>query len=102
MMRQIQLLFSLTLAIPTLAATITGTVKGPGGKPIMAAFVIAENTQNKMTLSVLTDPQGRYHINLPAAAYSLRTRAIGYQSDPRTGVQLAAGQKASFDFALQK
>jgi len=101
-MRRIKVLFSLTLAIPTFAATITGTVKGPDSKPFMAAFVIAENTQTKMTVSVLTDPQGRYHISLPPATYSLRTRAIGYQSDPRTGIQLAFDQKTSFDFALQK
>ncbi len=105
-MRRVKVLFSLTvslLAIPTFAATITGTVKGPDGKPFMAAFVIAENTQNKMTVSVLSDAQGRYHIaNLSAATYSVRTRAIGYQSDTRTGVELAGDKKASLDFALQK
>ncbi len=84
-------LFSLTLtaflALPTFAATITGSVKGPDGKPFMAAFVIAENTQNKMTVNVLSDAQGRYHINnLPAATCAVRIRAIGYKSDPRTGV----------------
>jgi virginiamycin B lyase len=93
----------LAVAAPALAATITGNVKGPDGKPFMAAFVIAENQQNKMTVSVLSDQQGRYHIaNLPAATYTVRTRAIGYTGDPRTGVQLTADQKASFDFALQK
>src|SRR6185295_15056296 len=51
----------------------------------------------------LSDAQGRYHINnLPAATYVIRTRAIGYKSDPRNGVQLTGDQKASFDFALQK
>ena len=48
-------------------------------------------------------PQGRYHIgNLPAANYTLRIRAIGYQSDPRASVKLTADQKVSFNFALQK
>src|SRR5713101_2256774 len=93
-------LFSLpltvSLALPAFGATITGSVKGPDGKPFTAAFVIAENTQNKMTVSVLSDPQGRYHIaNLPAATYSVRTRAIGFTSAPRTGVQLTGDQKAS-------
>ncbi len=90
-------------ALPGFSATITGAVKGPDGKPFMAAFVIAENAQNKMTVNVLSDAEGRYHIgNLPAANYTLRIRAIGYQSDPRAGVKLTADQKASFDFALQK
>ncbi len=93
-----KMLFSLTLTVslaaPIFAATISGSVKGPDGKPFTAAFVIAENTQNKMTVSVLSDPQGRYHIaNLPAATYSVRTRAIGYTSDPRTGVQLTADKR---------
>jgi len=97
------LTLTLFLAAPAIAATITGTVKGPDGKPFMAAFVIAENTQNKVTVSVLSDAQGRYEISdLPAATYLLRTRAIGYQSDSRTGVQLTGAQKTSFDFALHK
>ena len=66
------------LCRPTPATTITGSVKGPDGAPFMGAFVIAENSQNKMTISVLTDKQGHYHIaNLPPATYTLRTRAIG-------------------------
>ena len=102
-----KLLISLTLAVflaaPAFGATITGSVKGPDGQPFMGAFVVAENTQNKMTVSVLSDSQGRYHINnLPAATYSVQITAIGYKSDPRTGVQLAGDQKVSFDFALQK
>lgn len=84
-------------------ATITGSVKGVEGKPFTGAFVIAENTQNKMTTNVLSDAQGRYHIgSLPAATYSVRIRAIGYTSDPRTSLQLGADQRTSIDFVLQK
>src|SRR6267154_2067201 len=62
----------------TFAATITGTVKGPDGAPFMGAFVVAENSENKMTVSVLSDKQGHYHIaNLPPATYTVRIRAIG-------------------------
>jgi virginiamycin B lyase len=88
---------------PAFAATITGNVNGPDGKPFMGAFVVAENVANKMTVSVLSDEQGRYRIgNLPAATYKVEIAAIGFASDPRTGVALAGDQKASFDFALQK
>src|SRR5882724_2667191 len=84
------------------AATISGSVLGPDGKPFMGAFVVAENAQNKMTVSVLSNQQGRYHLgNLPDATYKVRISAIGYGSDPRTDVKLAGDQKASFDFALQ-
>jgi virginiamycin B lyase len=91
------------LTPPALAATITGSVKGPDGKPFMGAFVVAQNTQNKMTVNVLSDAQGRYHIGkLPAATYMVQISTIGYASDPRPDVKLTGEQKISFDFALQK
>jgi streptogramin lyase len=97
------LMFAVALASSLSGATITGSVRGTDGKPFMGAFVIAENTQNKMTTNVLSDEQGQYNIgNLSAATYTVRIRAIGYQSDPRAGVSMTGDQKASFDFALQK
>src|SRR4051812_43889565 len=98
----ISLVLTVPLASTAIAATITGDVKGPDGKPFMGAFVVAENTQNKMTITVLSDEQGRYHIeNLPAATYSVQISSVGYKADPHNGVQLTASQKAGFDFALQ-
>jgi virginiamycin B lyase len=85
------------------AATITGNVQGPDGKPFMGAFVVAENAQKRMTVSVLSNAQGRYHIgNLPAATYTVKITAIGYKSDPRTDMRLSDDQKSSADFSLQK
>ncbi len=99
----VSLTLTVALASTAFGATITGSVQGPDGKPFMGAFVVAENTQNKMTVSVLSDAQGRYRIgNLPAATYTVQITAIGYASDPRTEVRLTGEQKASFDFALQK
>jgi virginiamycin B lyase len=84
------------------AATITGEVKGPDGVPIKGAFVNAQNAKTRITVSVLSDKDGRYHFeNLPAGSYSLRIRAVGYRGDPREGVTLTADQKASFDWSLQ-
>ena len=69
---------------------------------MMGIFVVAENSQNKMTVTVLSDAQGRYHINnLPAATYSVQISAVGFKSDPHNNVQLTADQKSSCDFALQ-
>ena len=77
------------LASTASAATIAGSVQGPDGKPFMGAFVVAENTRNKMTVSVLSDAQGRYHIgNLPAATYRVQIATAGYKSTPRTDVRL--------------
>src|ERR1700751_506517 len=85
------------------AAAITGKGSGPDGKPFMGAFVVASTPQSKRSVSVLSDPQGRYHIDdLPAATYTVAINTIGYQSEPRMGVALAIDGKAAFDFALQK
>src|SRR5690349_1894145 len=89
-------------SLPADAATITGTVKGPDGAPFRAAFVQARNTAMKMTVSVLTDNEGRYLVeNLPAGEYTIGIRATGYKADPKTGVKLGADQNLSQDFALQ-
>src|SRR5580704_5023822 len=85
------------------AAAITGTVKGPDSAPFQGAFVEAQNSQSRITVVVLSDSQGHYRIeNLPAGGYRVQIRAVGYRSDPRTGVNLTGDQDASFDFALQK
>ena len=65
-----QLIVSVTLAATLAAAfgaSITGNVKGPDSKPFMGAFVAAENTLNEMTVTVLTDAKGGYHIKIPIA-----------------------------------
>jgi virginiamycin B lyase len=83
------------------AATIMGTVKGPDGAPFRGAFVQARHAALKMTVSVLTDNQGRYVAeNLPEGDYRVGVRAIGFKTDLKTGVKLSADQNASFDFAL--
>ena len=84
-------------------AEVTGTVKAPDGAPFEGAFVQARNTSTRITVSVLSRKGGQYRIpNLPAGEYELRIRAVGYQAQPRTGVNLAADQTVSFEFALQK
>jgi hypothetical protein len=83
------------------AATITGTVMGPDGAPFRGAFVQARHAGLKMTVSVLTDNQGRYLAeNLPEGDYRVQVRAVGFKTDAKTGVKLSADQNASFDFAL--
>jgi len=83
-------------------ATIVGTVKGKEGSPFQGAFVQAQNTKTRITVSVLSDSRGQYRIEkLPAGEYRVQIDAIGFRSDPRTGVNLTADQNASFDFALQ-
>ncbi len=85
------------------AATVTGTVKGTDGAPFQGAFVEAQNTKSRITTIVLSDSHGQYRIpNLAAGDYRLTIRAVGFRTDPKTGVSLTASQNASYDFALQK
>src|SRR5262249_52402908 len=87
---------------PAEAASITGTVKGPDGAPVRAAFVQARHGKLKMTVSVLTDAAGRYAVeNLPAGEYRLSVRLTGAKAEPKSGITLAADATASHDFALQ-
>src|SRR4051794_10301968 len=84
------------------AATITGTVKGPDGAPVRGAFVQARQAQMKMTVSVLTDNDGRYVVeSLPAGDYRIGIRLSGFKAEPKTGLKLTADQNLSAqDFAL--
>jgi virginiamycin B lyase len=85
------------------AATITGTVAGPDGAPFRGAFVQARNAATKITMSVLSDSQGRYHLDdLAAGDYRLQIRSPGYKADAVSGVVLSAQQSAAQNFALQK
>src|SRR5882762_9322829 len=67
------------------AATVTGNVKGPDNTPFEGAFVQAINAKTHISVSVLTDKQGRYRVeNLPAGEYQVRIRAVGFTTDPRS------------------
>src|ERR1700692_2215147 len=75
------------------AATVTGTVKGPDGAPFEGAFVLAVNAKTKISVSVLSDKQGRYRVeNLPAGEYTVRVRAVCFTADAPSAVTLAADQ----------
>ena len=107
-MKSIANSFGLVLLCASLAygatnATISGTIKDPAGAPFRGAFVRAQNLKSKITVNVLSDNQGHYQIqDLTPGEYEVRATAIGYKSDPRGGVKLAAGDAAPIDFALQK
>ena len=85
------------------AATIAGTVTGPDGKPFRGAFVQARNVKTKITVSVLSDSAGKYHIDhLTEGDYRLQMHAIGFKAEPKSGITLAAEQSLAQDLVLQQ
>jgi streptogramin lyase len=85
------------------AATITGTVAGPDGKPLMGVFVVAQDAKTHRSVYVLSDEQGRYRIgDLPAADYDVLIKTPGYDAAPRNAVALKADTKVSLDFSVKK
>ncbi|MGE5539322.1 MAG: carboxypeptidase regulatory-like domain-containing protein [Gemmatimonas sp.] len=94
--------FAVTASAAT-AATVSGTVKGPDGRPLMGIFVAAQDPATHRSVYVLSDEQGRYRIaNLPAATYNVAVTTIGFAADPRNGVALKADGNATADFTLRK
>jgi hypothetical protein len=84
-------------------ATLTGTVRAPDNSAFRGAFVQAQNSETKITVSVLSDRQGRYRIeNLPAGQYRLSVRAPGYRAEPRAGLDLTHEQNITREIALTK
>ena len=85
------------------AGTITGTVLGPDGEPYRGAFISAQNLKTKISTMVLSQKDGRYHIdNLPVGAYDVQAKATGYKSDPHTGLSVTAQQNPAAQLQLQK
>jgi virginiamycin B lyase len=84
------------------AETISGTVKDASGAPVRGAFVKARSdAKSKITISVLSDGQGRYRIeNVSPGGYQVQATAIGYRNDSPVEVAVAAGRGAAHDFAL--
>ena len=76
--------FFFYLCLPCGAATIVGKVKGLNGSaPFRGAFVQAQNTKTKITVSVLSDLRGNYQVEkLPAGDYEIHVRAVDYKSAP--------------------
>jgi len=86
------------------AATISGTIKGPDGAPFRAAFVRVQNTKTKITMMVLSDNSGKYWTDrLDPGTYEVSATWVGYKSDPvrRRNVTLADDTRLALDFTMR-
>src|SRR5205809_3034922 len=114
------ILFSVSLAVaasftPTKAKTLpaetsssvalTGLVTSSEEGPMEGVIVSAKKASSTITVSVVSDDQGRYRFpsaKLEPGAYSLRIRAVGYDLEGPREVELAKGTAATTDLKLTK
>jgi len=86
-------------------APLTGQVSSTEEGPMEGVLVSAKRDGASVTVTVVSDKQGRYSFppgRLEPGHYSLRIRAVGYDLDAPTGADVAANASATLDLKLRK
>jgi virginiamycin B lyase len=84
---------------------LTGRVSSAEEGAMEGVLVSAKKTDSIVTTTVLTDAQGRYRFpqaRLQPGRYVLRTRAVGFDLEQETEVDVAAPKTATADLTLVK
>ncbi len=91
------------LAQGVTGSAVTGTVTAEGGGPVSGATVQARNQGTGYATTAITDASGQYFLdNLPPGGpYILSAQASGYPPTSEPDVQLALGQRLSYDLVLR-
>jgi streptogramin lyase len=87
------------------AAALTGSVSSAAEGKMEGVLVSAARQDGAITVTVVSDAQGRYRFpaaKLPPGTYTLAIRAIGYVLDRAPDVMIAAGKPARADLGLAK
>ena len=87
------------------AAALTGVVSSDAEGAMEGVVVSAKKTGSTVTVSVISDAQGRYSFpanRLGAGKYSIRIRAIGYELEAPATADVADEQTATADLKLRK
>src|ERR1700704_1058663 len=86
-------------------AALTGQVTSEAEGAMEGVVVTARKAGAKLSISVITDAQGRYSFpadRLEAGQYSLTIRAIGYDLSGKPTADVAAARTATADLKLAK
>ena len=86
-------------------AALTGQVSSQDEGSMEGVLVSAKRDGSTVTVSVVTDQQGRYlfpQAKLEPGKYALNIRAIGYDLDGPRSADVAAGRMATEDLRLRK
>jgi virginiamycin B lyase len=90
-------------AAQSASAALTGQVTSVQEGPMEGVLVSARRDGSTVTVTVVTDAQGRYTFpqnRLEPGRYSLQIRAIGYELDDPGPIQIAPHKTASADLKL--
>jgi streptogramin lyase len=85
------------------SSALTGLVTSATEGPMEGVLVSAKTAGSTITVTVVTDEQGRYRFpaaKLDPGQYSLRIRAVGYDLDSPRTVEVARGKTATADLKL--
>jgi virginiamycin B lyase len=84
---------------------VTGLVSSPEDGPLEGVLVSARKAGSPITITVVTDEQGRYRFpqaRLEPGQYALRIRAVGYDLEGAGTVNVVARQTTTADLKLRK
>src|SRR5678816_4147736 len=85
------------------SVSLTGIVSSQKEGPMEGVVVSAKRDGSTITVSVVSDAQGRYSFprnRLEPGQYSVRMRAVGYELERPATVSIAAQQTAHLDLKL--
>jgi len=84
---------------------LSGQVTSAEEGGMEGVIVSAKRNGSNVTVSVITNEQGRYAFpaaRLEPGAYGIEIRAVGYELDGRKSANVTAGQPARLDLGLRK
>jgi hypothetical protein len=94
-------LFAASIYAQEFRATLQGTVHDPSQAVVAGAEVVLRNVDTGVERQTTTGPGGQYLFQfLPPGNYSLTTKASGFKTDVRGGIQLSLGDNIRFDVEL--
>ncbi len=88
-----------------LSMALTGVVSSGEEGPMEGVLVSAKRTGSTITVTVVTDREGRYgfpRTRIEPGEYTLKVKAIGYDLESPVSVDVRAGQTTTQDLRLRK
>lgn len=98
-------IFSATGRAQTPESSLTGIVTSPEEGPMEAVLVSAKREGSTITITVVSDSQGRYSFpkaKLQPGRYVLRIRAAGYELEAPQTTEVTAQKTAELNLKLRK